>query len=162
MSNTIQEIDKMISERKEEIKSLEEAKRVILKVVGNKASSGASTGFADKKGEDPLTPTGEIDFDKLILPQKASSGKPTLADLCKEVIGKFGGKEFTVNHVFAAMIQLGHVQDGKNVKNKISLAIRKLADEGFIIRTHEGSGNEPHKYKVKGKQVSFLNDVSNG
>ena len=74
--------------------------------------------------------------------------RPTLLEDIKGLIGRFGSQEFTVNHVDAVLRQMGKGSDAKHYKNRISITIRKLIDEGLITLSHKGFGSEPHRYRV--------------
>ena len=109
---------------------------------------------AEEAGATPrLGDTGVINVDDLGLPTKPVSKKNTLQITVKNVISRFDKKEFTVNHVFAALDQMGKVATNrKNYKNRVSMIIRLLTSEGALERTYEGSGNAPHKYRETEKQ----------
>jgi len=155
MTSTIEKLKNQIQVKEQELSDLKAALRVFESLESDESTGAEVHAFAPKRPT-PLTDTGEIDFDKLELPEKSVSSKPTVLTMSKEVIGKFSGKEFTVNHVYAALMQLGKVEENKHVKNRISMAVRKLADEGYLVRTHKGVGNEPHRYQEQAKQGSFL------
>jgi len=94
-----------------------------------------------------LEDTGVIDLDDLDLPTKQATNKDTLLDNVKNVIKRFDKKQFTVNHVFAALRQLGKGSDAKHFRNRVSMAVKKLSDEGFLTKSEGKGGNQPHQYK---------------
>lgn len=95
-----------------------------------------------------LGDTGVINVDDLGLPNKPDSKRNTLEKIAISVIKRFDKREFTVNHAFAALNQMGKVTtNGKNYKNRLSMVIRKLTTDGVLERTHKGVGNDPHKYR---------------
>lgn len=77
------------------------------------------------------------------------AGKKTLAEEATEVIKRFGTQEFTVAHVEAAMNKMGVKLDGKSPRARISVALGKLEETGLLVKTFEGKGNVPNRYKVK-------------
>ena len=99
----------------------------------------------------PLGESGIIDFDDLQLPKKTVEKRVTVKDQIKEIITRFGGKEFTVNHVVAAMRQSGKGSDAPAFRNRVSIIVKGFSDEGFLMRTYKGAGNDPHKYKQAAK-----------
>lgn len=161
MSTYVDELRSELEQKKQEVKDLEAALRVLEKREGIASASKSTSSEQIVASQSPLNESGEIDFDKLELPDRTANAKPSLVDEAKSVIEKFGGREFTVNHVYAALKQLGKVKDAKHTKNRVSLNVRALTQEGFITRTHKGKGNDPHRYKATASQVSFLKEVPN-
>lgn len=98
-----------------------------------------------------LGDTGVINLDDLDVPTKKVTNKDTLLDNVKNVIIRFDKKEFTVNHVFAALRQLGKGSDAKHFRNRVSMAVKKLSDDGFLNKYESKGGNQPHRYKEKMK-----------
>ena len=89
---------------------------------------------------------GVIQLDELI----PAVGRRTLFTDVQDVISRFGDQEFTVVHVEAALKKTGvEVKGGKFPRSRISTALSKLEDTGVIVKTFEGKGNVPHRYKVK-------------
>jgi len=146
MSTTIQKLKDQIKLKEDELNDLNAALRVLLRLEGMDDDL-SKVSIAEQK-DTPFTESGEIDFDKLELPERSSATKITTMDLTRDVVGKFGARQFSVNHVYAALLQLGKVEESKHVKNRISMSLKKLADEGFLSLAHKGSGNDPHRYRV--------------
>jgi hypothetical protein len=124
-------------------------------------------GVVQKRSEEttkvPKTPTigatGVINLDELSLPAKATkSNKETLITELAALVQRFGAQEFTVNHVLAALDAMGKGNTAKHFKNRVSVTIRKMTEDGVLERSHEGAGNDPHRYKLAEKQVSLLKE----
>ena len=159
--STLDELDKEIQATEDRLYTLKKAKDILS---GNDGGRGASetSNVPEAQSKPALGETGEINPEDLDLPKKAVRNKPTIKDEIKKIIERFGGREFTVNHVCAVLLQMGKINDAKQSKNRISIVIRELATvDGFITRTHKGGGNDPHRYTESSKEVSFLKEVPN-
>lgn len=96
----------------------------------------------------------QIDFDDLVVANR-SSGKPTITDEIRGVVSDyFTGKEFTVAHCEAALLKLGKVEQSKNLRTRIATVLGRMQEDGELIRTFEGKGNVPHRYRVHEEQES--------
>jgi len=143
MSNHLEDLRNKIADTEKELEELKAAYRVMERL-----------GYAEKpilegKEEDiaSIDDTGAINLDELDLPVKVIKSSNSLYTNVTNVIERFGDQEFTVNHVYAALSKLGKGSDAKHFKNRVSMMIRKLSDEGVIERTYKGVGNSPHRYK---------------
>ena len=140
---------------KELAKRLEEEMAVLAYLERIDRTTSQDTGSSEISSKAALSPTGTINLDDLDLPKKAER-KSTLLDDIRDVILRFASQEFTINHVHAALLQMGKGNDAKHYKNRVSINIKKLLEDRFITRTFTGSGNNPHRYKLS---QSTSNDV---
>ena len=145
MPVTQEDIRNAIEEAEREIAELKAAYRVMERLGGADIKSNTT---ADSVMDATIGETGVIDLDEIELTSKPAKVGPTLVTDIRILIGRLGSQEFTVNHVHAILRKMGKGSKAKHFKNRISVTIRKLVDEGLITRTHEGSGNDPHKYRV--------------
>lgn len=159
MAITIEELRAQQAQTMKELEDLNAAIRVF-ETMSNAVLTAAPAITPQK---DPTTPavlgdTGEIDLDSLVLPTNAKKvRKSTLEDDVRKVIERFPtSKEFTVNHVFAALTQMGKGGDAKHFKNRVSITVKKLVELEIIERSYEGKGNVAHKYK----RTSNVHDLS--
>lgn len=111
------------------------------------SSSSESIEVTTSSSLKPLEETGVINLDDLDMPTKPAANKDTLLENVKNVIKRFDKKQFTVNHVFAALRQLGKGSDAKHFRNRVSMAVKKLSDEGFLKKFESKGGNQPNKYQ---------------
>lgn len=87
-----------------------------------------------------------IDVD-LLLPE--TTRKPSFIDEVREIIKRFGAKEFTVQHVDMVLKdRLGLPSDDVSQRPRISQALSKLKDAGYIEMKIKGTGNAPNRYVV--------------
>ncbi|MFZ2405871.1 MAG: hypothetical protein WAW41_12085 [Methylobacter sp.] len=89
---------------------------------------------------------GVIDVDDLFEEQPK---KQTIVGEVKEIVERFGAKEFTVQHVDKVYkMQHGIPDEDISNRTRISTALGKLKDSGFVDVAFKGGGNVPHKYVV--------------
>ncbi|MGE0371120.1 MAG: hypothetical protein AB7Q01_04440 [Gammaproteobacteria bacterium] len=144
MARTLADFDKMIEEMERELAELKAARIVMARFDGFAPKPMASHALSK------LPETGTINLSDLDLPsKKAAKSDTTLYANIKALLDRLGHQEFTVNHVDAVLRQMGKGSDAKHFKNRIAVIIRKLAvEEGLLERTHEGKGNDAHRYRV--------------
>lgn len=65
------------------------------------------------------------------------------------VTGQFGEREFTVQDIEEMLRMLDFPIPEVDPRSRIAMVVKQLADEGAIVRTFEGSGRTPHRYKAK-------------
>ena len=152
MEFTLKDLKKKIDEKERELDELKSAYKVMERLG---LMDITSPSISDNKSTPNLGDTGVINFDDLDLPPKATKSDTSLSANVENIIRRFDYKEFNVNHVYAALKKLGKVTDAKHFKNRVSIIIRKLSDEGVIERTHKGRGSDPHRYK-QARQVSLV------
>lgn len=160
MSFTVEGLKQKIIEKKQELSDLETVLRVYIKE-GMSNSENDSPPSETPKDLPTLSETGKINLAELSISKSVKKRSSTLQDEIVKVIERFDDQEFTNSHVVAALKGLGKASEAKNFNNRASMIVRKLAEEGIIIRTHKGKGNEPHLYKLKSKTVSFLKPATN-
>ncbi len=146
MSITLEDLKKLADEKRQELAELEGAIKVWerLGAVSLGGKHSPDVGNAPILGD-----TGTIDIDALSLPKKVIKPKTTLLDNVKNVIERFENQEFTVGHVDAALKAMGKGSTAKHFRNRVSVLVRKLHEDGILTRTFKGKGSEPHKYRRK-------------
>ena len=144
MPVTQADIQNAIEETERELAELRAAYRVMERLGGAAIKLDTTAGSVDAT----IGESGAIDIDEIELTRKPSKARSTLDTDIRSLIGRLGSQEFTVSHVNAILRKMGKGSEAKHFKNRISITTRKLADEGLITRTHKGSGNDPHRYRV--------------
>jgi hypothetical protein len=89
---------------------------------------------------------GGIDIKNLNLSDNSS--KKTFKQQVKEVVELFGDQEFTVQHVFIALLGIGTKVNGNQPKARIAGMLSILEGEGLIVKTTVGKGSVPNKFKL--------------
>lgn len=148
MAPTLSDLDQIIAEAEKDLEELKAARRVMEKF-GSKSSESSEINTSSIGG------TGIINLDDVALPVKAVKKDDTLMANIKKLVKRFGTQEFTVTQVDAVLRQMGKGSNAKHFKNRVSIIIRQLTDEGVLERTFKGIGNIPHKYRLA-QQISFL------
>ena len=144
MPVTQEDLQKAIEATERELAELKAAQRVMDRLGGFATKSNAKAGsITPAIGE-----SGIINLDEVELPGKREKRGPTLLADIRSVIGRLGSQEFTVSHVDAVLKKMGRGSEAKHFKNRISITIRQLADEGLITLSHKGVGSDPHRYRV--------------
>lgn len=70
-----------------------------------------------------------------------------LAQLAASAVEQNGATEFVVGNVNKWLTADGHqLPEGAN--GKITVVLKKMFESGKLIRTFEGAGNVPHRYKL--------------
>jgi len=139
------DIDELRKEIKVEEESLNE-KKAVLRYLESKERGRAIVPAPGKNT--PIADNVVIQLDQLIVPE---SGRRTLVDDVGDVVKRFGNQEFSVAHVDVVMQQQG-IKDKSGEpfpRSRISTALGKLEESGFIERSFTGAGNVPHRYKLK-------------
>jgi len=138
MTNLIKELEARVAAKRKELEEEESALATVRRMMGqphvNKDRSATNRSAEEIKFEDLI---GGVEK------------KRTLIDEVRDVVLKFGENEFTVAHIEAALNKLGIAIDAKNPRARIGIAVSNIVDEGLIVRTVTGSGNVPHRYKLK-------------
>lgn len=130
----------------------------------------AATSASTEPEQIPVTETGQIDLSELGVPET----KPSLSETIGGVIQRLGDQEFTVGHILATLVKMGAVPDVKSPKASIAQALSVLEKKGDVERTFKGTGNTPHRFKVKtnppeqavvrpeDSHISFITGTNNG
>lgn len=143
---TILELKERIKETEQELTDLHATLRIMERFQGNKEVNAAKIEETESL---EIKEDGIIDLNSLELPTKTKVNKITLLDDIRKVITRFGTQEFTITHIEEVLKRMGKSSDSKSFRNRIAINVKKLLDEGNIIeRTYEGSGNDPHRYKL--------------
>ncbi|MEO8343271.1 MAG: hypothetical protein ABI536_05575 [Gallionella sp.] len=88
---------------------------------------------------------GEFQLEQLVI----NTARRTLMSEVESVIERFGQQEFTVAHVEAALKKTGvELKDGKSPRPRISTILGKLENSGVVVRTFEGKGSVPNRYRL--------------
>ena len=91
--------------------------------------------------------TGVIDRQTAIeLPPPPIGGRTLIGEL-RKVIKNLGNQEFQVVQLQLLLKNNGYVIAGKYPRARISSELAGLVKTGEIVRTFEGAGSSPHKYK---------------
>ncbi len=155
MSDTLSDLKKMLEDAEKDVDGLKSAIRLL-----ERRNSVPQRPAQEKENITPeLDETGAINLDELELPAKPVKSSNTLSSKIRILIKRFGSQEFTVNHVDVALRKMGKGSDAKHFKNRVSIIIRGLTDEGVLERTYKGKGNTPHKYR-QARQVSLVKNGS--
>jgi hypothetical protein len=136
MTDLITELEMRVAAKRKELEEEENALATVRRMMGQ----------APLSNNQPIVDKGQIDFSNLI---GNSEKKRTLVDEVRDVVLKFGTYEFTVAHIEAALKKLEIPVDAKNPRARIGIAVSNILEEGLIVRTFEGGGNVPHRYKLK-------------
>lgn len=137
----IAELEKRIQESKQLIAEQESALAVLKKAFGGIGTTAVVSATKPAINKN-------FSFGDLVVPPMKRN---VLTDQIQSVVGTFGTNEFTVLHVEAALQQLGTPVNGKSPRARISLSLAKLLDDKFVEKVFEGSGNVPHRYRLKGE-----------
>lgn len=127
-----------------------ETKEIALRMLQGRY--GAAQAAPEPKVQTPAqtVPLGDGDLlDISSLVTEDASRKRTFVDDLRDVLRRFGAQEFSITHAEAALKKLGVKVAGKTPRSRISASLSKLNDEGFIVKTFEGGGNVPHRYKIR-------------
>ncbi len=144
--NLLEELQKQIDASEKKTESL----RAAYKALSNDGPAALikTEDVKPQSNENLLGDTGVINLDDLEPETKITPRTNTLKSAVKDVILRFDKKEFMVSHVYNALNKMGKITSNeKHYKNRVSMAIRKLVDDGFLTRTKTGKGNVPHKYQ---------------
>jgi DNA-binding transcriptional ArsR family regulator len=140
------DLDDLRKEIEDDKKRLSEKEAVLRFLEGRVSNIPVSASIV--RNDFPSKDDGIISLDTLIPEIK----RRTVIDDIHDVVGRFGNQEFTVVHVEAALKKTGYEFKGdKSPRPRISTALGKLEDQGVIVRSFEGKGNVPHRYKLKGE-----------
>ena len=88
-------------------------------------------------------------FDVASLVTHGASPRKTFNDKLKDVLRRFGAQEFSIAHAEAGLKRMGVEVSGKTPRSRISASLSKLNEEGFVVKTVEGGGNVPNRYRLR-------------
>lgn len=154
MLDMLQEFEKKIRAKRIELEEEEKALKVF------KRSMGITEETETTKW--PLTENDtKENFDDLFNGSGAVKRR-FLIDEIRDLIPRFGTKEFTVAIVHGALIKEGIEMEAKQPRPRIASALGKLVVEGTLQSVFKGAGNQPSIYKVKEvkKEEDDENDIS--
>ena len=115
-------------------KGLSEMEFVLAKLISwQEGKSGQVTGVIDRQTAIELPPP--------------PIGGSTLIGELRKVIKHLGNQEFQVVQLELLLKNSGYVIAGKYPRARISSELAGLVKTGEIVRTFEGAGSSPHKYK---------------
>lgn len=135
----ISELEKRIADKRKELEEEEKALEVVRRMVGKS--------FPAKQIDDDREDKSQgFKFEDLL---GSVEKKRTLLDEIRDVVSNFGDNEFTVAHIEAALNAKMVKIDAKAPRARIGIAMAQLVEEELVIRTYQGAGNVPHRYKLK-------------
>lgn len=140
MTDLIAELEMRVAAKRKELEDEEKALAVVRRMMGQPLTSAT---FVIEKQQ-----SEQIKFEDLVGSVEKSK-KRTLIDDVRDVVMLFGDNEFTVAHIEAALKKTGVAVDAKNPRARIGIALSTVVDEGSVVKTGEGGGNVPHRYKLK-------------
>ncbi len=146
----ISELKKQIAQKRREIEDREQALAVLERLAGTTPSVSS--------GSLPLD-EGVIKLDDLDLEEHGGKRRGTLVEDVNDVIKRLGDQEFSVVHIDALLRKMGKVVGDKPIRSRISSILGKLEEAGVLERTHDGRGNDPHRYRRREEQHSDINDL---
>ena len=136
------EMVKLIEQKRNEIKALEAA----LKIISPDYSS-TYVDTTDTQSIDVSSNDGQIDLNSLGV-EPVDHG-PTLAERVQAVFKQIPpDQEFTVAHVEALLSRTGFVVKGKSPRARLSMIMTHLEEKGFVLRTAKPKGFKPHKFML--------------
>lgn len=141
MTDLIKELEMRVAAKRKELEDEEKALAVVKRMMSQ--SSGIQPAVAAPKEQ-----LESIKFEDLIGSVEKTK-KRTLIDEVRDIVAQFGKNEFTVAHIEAALKKTGVAVDAKSPRARIGIALSNILEEGFVIRTFDGAGNVPHRYKLK-------------
>ncbi|MER0170360.1 MAG: hypothetical protein DU489_07100 [Nitrosomonas sp.] len=151
MSNRLlidQEILKIQAKIEEASKALAEYKIVLKYLEQRRDEDGAEIVSGDNKS-DEINPLDEF--------FPTSEKKPNFPDKIREIYSQLGDREFEVPNIAFLMQKKGIITEiDNNIKAKISTILAHDTKRGKLIRTFQGQGNTPHKYKIVGSAQGQL------
>lgn len=136
----IEELEKRIQESKRLVTEQENALAVLKKAFG--------VTVAKVMPEQKQEISKAFSFNDLVVPDLKRN---KLTEHIESVVKTFGTNEFSVLHVEAALKKHGIEINSKSPRTRISLSMAKLLDSGLVEKVFEGSGNVPHRYRLKGE-----------
>ena len=157
MDFTLADLKKEAKEQRKQLEDIEAAIRVMERLSGSGHKNQLT--HTIEKPQPTLSASGKINLDDLSVPISEPK-KATLFKDIKALIERFDNQEFSISHIEAALKQTGKGSNAKHFRNRIYVHIRKLLEEGVVVRTYKGSGNEPHKYKLASKVDSKITNLS--
>lgn len=146
----ISELREKIAQKRRELDEQEQALALLEKLAGTRGS-GPLTALAQDMGV--------IRLDELDLMEHAGKRRGTLVEDVVDVVKRLGDQEFSIIHIDALLRKMGKVTGEKSIRSRVSSILSKLEEEGKLERTHAGKGNDPHRYRRKGKSEFDLNEL---
>mgnify|MGYP001578523209 CR=1 FL=1 len=135
------DLDELRKEIEQERKRLADKEAVLRYLEEKEGKTALSRPVVGNKPTD----SGIIQLDQLI----PNASRRTLYEDVRDVVLRFGDQEFSVVHVDLALKQQGiEVKATKFPRSRITTVLGKLEKQGIIIRTFQGGGNNPNRYKL--------------
>ena len=134
-------IEELKSEIAEARKALGEKEFVLAKLISWQEGKTA-----------PLTGVIDRQLPALKLPPPASGGVTLIGEL-RRVIRQLSTQEFQVTQLEQLLKGNNYAVSGKYPRARISSELAKLVRTGEIVRTVEGAGAAPHKYRNSRMEV---------
>jgi len=156
MSDMLQEFEKKIVAKRLELEEEENALKVFKRFMGIAETNKSDEVSVSHKKE-------SASFDDLFSGINTMR-KRFLVDEVRDLMPTFGANEFTVAIVQKALMLQGGKLEAEYPRPRIATALGKLVNDGVLVLSFKGVGNNPHVYKVKeevtNKDVSEILDNS--
>jgi hypothetical protein len=125
------------------------AKEAALELLKGRLKTGPARPVVAVQASAHIASADDELFDVSSLEVAEVSRRRTFVDDLREALARFRGQEFSIGHVEAALKRLGIEVAGKTPRSRISASLSRLNEEGFLVKTFEGGGNVPHKYRIR-------------
>lgn len=140
------EIERLIEQKRDEIKALETTLRMI---------SSENTATYSQSATKGVVLSDQIDVSDRVTSEWNSLGVitpehgPTLAERVKSVLEMIPeDQEFTVPHIEALLKKTGFTLPGKSPRARIAMIMNQIEDQGLVIRTAKPKGFKPHRFRI--------------
>lgn len=150
MQRLLAELRAKIEVSKKTLDEQEKALKIVEAMMGVSVTSAATTPTpaitVPTTSESQSEP---IELNSLVIPPPPV----TLKDEVIDIIKRLGDQEFNVTHIDTLLKRMGKVVTGKSPKSRISMAISSLVESGMLVKTFEGAGHVPHRYKIRKEEI---------
>lgn len=137
-------LEERIREKRAQLEEEENALKIIKRLMGITAEDNLPCTALLKNNDNQ-------NFDDLF--EAGVGEKRFLIDDIRDLIPRFGTKDFTVTIVHRALLKAGVEMEAKQPKARIASALKKLVDEGSLQLVFKGSGNRPAIFKAKDEEA---------
>lgn len=74
----------------------------------------------------------------------------SLTQMVGRAVKALGEQEFVVGDVYDTMVKMGLPFPSERANPRITTVLKRMFDAGTLVRTFEGGGNVPHRYRAGG------------
>jgi hypothetical protein len=146
MSITLNDIRAKRQENKAERERLDQQDRLLEALEATYAAITPTSDDTVNKNTSQVNPV------RLTVPH--SSSKPTQVESIRNATTLFEDQEFEVSQIESALEQMGQKINTKYPRVRIAMTLHKMVKNGELIRTFEGAGSKPHRYKsIRGQAI---------